>query len=75
MSAVLAGLVGLIAREIIQYLGGLISNYIKKIKKNAEDAASDKAIDQHAADVTKEMGDVHDPAKMDKADSDLLSGN
>jgi len=71
LSAILAGLAGLIAREIIQSVGGLISSFIKK---NAEDVASDKAIDQHAKDTTQEMESTHDPTKLDKADGDILSG-
>lgn len=71
MSAILAGLVGLVAREIIQYIGGLIQSYLKK---QAETAASDAAIDAHAKATTTEMENTHDPAKMDGADSDILSG-
>ncbi len=70
-TAILAVLGGFITREIIQYIGGLISAYLKKAEATSE---SDAAIDQHAKDVTKEMETTNDPSKMDKADSDLLSG-
>ncbi len=71
MTAILTGIAGVFAREIIQYLGALFQKFVQK---NAEIAASDAKIDQHAKDVTQEMENSHDPKQMDQADSDILSG-
>lgn len=67
MSAIVAGIVGMVARELIQFGFGLVKKYLAQRE-------SDSKIDQHAKDVSKEMENTHDPTKMDSADSDILSG-
>jgi len=71
MSAIIAGILGIFARELVKYLGDLIQKFIKK---NQETAESDKKIDDVAKQTSDNMENTHDPNKMDQADSDLLSG-
>lgn len=51
LTGIFGGLVGLIVREIIQYLGGLIRDYLAKAEKQRED--HQKAVDQAAQDNEK----------------------
>jgi hypothetical protein len=65
MSALLAGFAGLIAREIIQYLGGLITSYLAKVQKDKEDHA--KAVNQAALDNEKAQA-ITPESKSDDVD-------
>lgn len=68
MSAILAGLVGVFARELISYVGGLIQSYFAKVEKDRADHAA--AVAQAAQDNEKATH-ITEGSKSDEVDSSI----